>query len=50
LDNWTFELGYGCPNLCNRGNNKRQVYTETNHGLENGYTLNKDYQKRETGI
>ncbi|KJD34065.1 laminarinase [Tamlana nanhaiensis] len=33
---WNFELGNGCPNLCGWGNNERQIYTKTNHKLENG--------------
>lgn len=33
---WTFELGDGCPDLCGWGNREKQVYTSTNHHLENG--------------
>lgn len=33
---WNFELGDGCPNICGWGNNERQVYTKTNHRIENG--------------
>ncbi len=34
---WNFELGDGCPDLCGWGNNEPQVYTKSNHRLENGY-------------
>lgn len=34
---WNFELGDGCPNLCGWGNNEAQLYTDTNHKLENGF-------------
>lgn len=33
---WNYELGDGCPNVCGWGNNERQIYTTTNHRLENG--------------
>ncbi len=33
---WNYELGDGCPNICGWGNNERQVYTKTNHKVENG--------------
>ena len=36
LDNWSFELGDGCPNLCGWGNNELQTYTDNNHRLEDG--------------
>ena len=36
---WNFELGDGCPNLCGWGNNERQVYTRSNHRLENGHLV-----------
>ena len=39
LDNWTFELGDGCPNLCGWGNNELQIYTDNNHRLENGILI-----------
>jgi beta-glucanase (GH16 family) len=35
-DTWNFELGDGCPDLCGWGNNEAQVYTRTNHRLEDG--------------
>ncbi|MEK9612386.1 MAG: glycoside hydrolase family 16 protein [Flavobacteriaceae bacterium] len=38
-DNWTFELGDGCPNLCGWGNNELQVYTDQNHRLEDGMLI-----------
>ncbi len=28
MDNWTFELGDGCPDLCGWGNNELQSYTD----------------------
>ena len=39
LDNWTYELGDGCPNLCGWGNNELQEYTDDNHRLENGMLI-----------
>ena len=42
---WKFELGDGCPDLCGWGNNERQIYTSSNHKVENGYltiTANKE--------
>lgn len=33
---WNYELGDGCPNICGWGNNERQIYTRTNHKVENG--------------
>ena len=36
---WNFELGDGCPNLCGWGNNERQVYTRSNHRLEDGHLV-----------
>lgn len=35
-DYWNLELGDGCPELCGWGNNEAQVYTRTNHRLEDG--------------
>ncbi len=35
-DTWNFELGDGCPELCGWGNNEAQVYTRSNHRLEDG--------------
>ncbi|MFM2228777.1 MAG: hypothetical protein RL607_35 [Bacteroidota bacterium] len=34
---WNFELGNGCPNVCGWGNNERELYTQTNHQVSNGY-------------
>jgi len=39
LDNWTYELGDGCPNLCGWGNSELQEYTEDNHRLEDGMLI-----------
>ena len=39
LDNWTYELGDGCPNLCGWGNNELQEYTVDNHRLEDGMLI-----------
>ena len=39
LDNWTYELGDGCPNLCGWGNNELQEYTDDNHRLEDGILI-----------
>ena len=38
LDNWTYELGDGCPNLCGWGNNELQYYTNRpeNVTVQNG--------------
>ena len=33
---WNVELGDGCPQLCGWGNNEAQVYTRTNHRVEEG--------------
>lgn len=30
---WTYEVGDGCPNLCNWGNNELQYYTSGNNNL-----------------
>lgn len=34
---WNFELGDGCPNLCGWGNNEKQIYTKTNHSIKDGF-------------
>ena len=39
LNNWSFELGDGCPNLCGWGNNELQSYTDSNHRLEDGMLI-----------
>lgn len=33
---WSFQLGDGCPNLCGWGNDEKQIYTNTNHRIEQG--------------
>ncbi len=35
-DNWTFELGDGCPELCGWGNNELQYYTRENAKIVDG--------------
>ena len=45
LNNWSFELGDGCPNLCGWGNNELQSYTDSNHRLE-GWDVNYFCKKR----
>ncbi|WP_452219182.1 glycoside hydrolase family 16 protein [Lacinutrix undariae] len=35
-NNWNYELGDGCPNLCGWGNNERQVYTKENVTVKDG--------------
>ena len=39
MNNWSFELGDGCPNLCGWGNNELQSYTDSNHRLEDGMLI-----------
>ncbi len=34
LDNWSYELGNGCPNLCGWGNNELQSYTNSNNNIK----------------
>ena len=36
---WNFELGNGCPNNCGWGNNEKQVYTNNNHEVKDGYLV-----------
>ena len=38
-ENWNYELGDGCPNLCGWGNNERQLYTKENTQLKNGHLI-----------
>ncbi|SFU30432.1 Glycosyl hydrolases family 16 [Pustulibacterium marinum] len=38
-EDWNFELGDGCPNICGWGNNERQVYTQENHELKDGQLI-----------
>lgn len=35
-DNWVFETGTGCPNLCGWGNNELQYYRQENARVEGG--------------
>jgi len=35
-DNWVFEIGDGCPDLCGWGNNELQYYREENAWVEDG--------------
>lgn len=35
-NNWNFEMGDGCPDLCGWGNNERQIYTKENHTIKDG--------------
>ena len=35
-NDWSFQLGDGCPDICGWGNRERQIYTKSNHRLENG--------------
>lgn len=35
-NDWTFQLGDGCPEICGWGNKEKQIYTRKNHRLENG--------------
>ena len=36
-NNWNYELGDGCPDLCGWGNNEPQIYTKNNHTLKDGF-------------
>ena len=36
---WNFELGNGCPNNCGWGNNEKQIYTNSNHELKDGFLI-----------
>lgn len=47
-ENWNFDLGDGCPQLCGWGNNELQSYTKENHVVNNG--LLKIAAKKENGI
>ncbi|GEC72158.1 Beta-glucanase, GH16 family [Flavobacterium flevense] len=38
LNNWNVELGDGCPN-CGWGNNERQLYTNENQQLKDGFLV-----------
>ncbi len=41
LDDWTFELGDGCPSLCGWGNNEEQYYTNSSSNcyFQEGYLV-----------
>ena len=39
LNNWTFEIGDGCPNNCGWGNNESQYYRQENTKLVNGHLV-----------
>ena len=39
LENWSIEMGDGCPDLCVWGNNENQIYTDTDHRLEDGFLI-----------
>ena len=34
LENWSYELGNGCPNLCGWGNNELQSYTNSTNNIK----------------
>jgi beta-glucanase (GH16 family) len=36
LENWNYEEGDGCPNLCGWGNNERQIYDRNYVNVEDG--------------
>ncbi|MEJ2162305.1 MAG: glycoside hydrolase family 16 protein [Robiginitalea sp.] len=36
---WNYDLGDGCPEICGWGNEEEQVYTRSNHRLEDGYLI-----------
>lgn len=38
-ENWNIITGNGCPQLCGWGNNERQVYSDKNHKIENGFLI-----------
>lgn len=46
-DVWNLESGDGCPTLCGWGNNERQIYTATNHRIENGTLIIQAQKKGE---
>lgn len=35
-ENWNYQLGDGCPDLCGWGNNERQIYTQENTSIRDG--------------
>lgn len=38
-DDWTFEKGDGCPNVCGWGNNELEYYQDKNATLQDGYLV-----------
>jgi beta-glucanase (GH16 family) len=38
-ENWSFEIGDGCPNLCGWGNNELQYYTQENAQIVDGHLV-----------
>ncbi len=47
-DIWTFKLGDGCPDICGWGNNELEIYTKTNHKVENGFlTIEARYENEQ---
>lgn len=36
MENWSYETGDGCPNLCGWGNNERQIYNKDYVEVKNG--------------
>jgi beta-glucanase (GH16 family) len=38
-DNWSFEIGDGCPNLCGWGNAELQYYTDDNASIVEGHLV-----------
>lgn len=39
LQDWTFEIGNGCPNNCGWGNNELEYYREENTSIVNGHLV-----------
>lgn len=39
LDDWSYDNGNGCPNICGWGNNELQYYMDENLSLQNGYLV-----------
>ena len=36
MDNWSYETGDGCPNICGWGNNERQIYNKDYVAVKDG--------------
>ncbi len=45
LDNWNYEEGDGCPELCGWGNDELQVYTRNAISVKDGFLTIKAYKK-----